>query len=194
MPIMTEREGADFTESTIESRTVFRGNLLHVLEDAVRLPDGRSSAREYVRHPGAVMMLPVTADEKVVLVRQYRYPLKRHFIEVPAGKMEAGEDPLDTARRELREECGLEAASWRHLTTIHPCIGYSDERIEFYIARELTNVGCEPEDGEFLEPLSARLDDALEWVRAGRITDVKSIIALMWAEKMLRGAWPAPLR
>jgi ADP-ribose pyrophosphatase len=98
---MKDHEGADFTEATIDSRTVFRGKLLHVLDDAVRLPDGRSSAREYVRHPGAVMMLPLTGDGKVVLVRQYRYALKRHFIEIPAGKMEAGEDPLDTARREL---------------------------------------------------------------------------------------------
>jgi ADP-ribose pyrophosphatase len=188
---MKDHEGADFTEATIDSRTVFRGKLLHVLDDAVRLPDGRSSAREYVRHPGAVMMLPLTGDGKVVLVRQYRYALKRHFIEIPAGKMEAGEDPLDTARRELREECGLEAASWQHLTTIHPCIGYSDERIEFYVARGLSESGSAPEDGEFIETFSARLDEALQWVRDGRITDVKSMIALLWAEKLLRGEWPA---
>jgi ADP-ribose pyrophosphatase len=189
---MSEHKKSDFTEHTIESRTVFRGNLLHVLEDTVRLPDGRTSAREYIRHPGAVMMLALTEDEKVVLVRQYRYSLKRHFIEVPAGKMEAGEHPLDTARRELREECGFEAASWQHLTTVHPCIGYSDEHIELYVARGLTHVGSDPEDGEFLETLSARLDEALEWVRAGRITDVKSIIALMWAEKLLHGEWLPP--
>src|SRR5512134_1861692 len=107
---MSEHEKADFTEHTIESRTVFRGNLLHVLDDAVRLPDGRTSAREYIRHLGAVMMLSITEEEKVLLVRQYRYALRRHFIEVPAGKMESGEDALDTARRELREECGFEAA------------------------------------------------------------------------------------
>jgi len=187
---MSEDDATDFTEHTIESRTVFRGNLLHVLDDTVRLPDGRTSAREYIRHPGAVMMLALTEDDRVVLVRQYRYPLKRHFIEIPAGKMEAGEEPLDTARRELREECGLEAAFWRHLTTVHPCIGYSDERIEFYLARHLIHVGSVPEDGEFIETFSARLDEALAWVHEGRITDVKSIIALMWAEKLLRGEWP----
>lgn len=188
---MAERDEADFTEHTIASRTVFRGNLLHVLDDTVRLPDGRRSAREYVRHPGAVMMLPLTDDRKVVLVRQFRYALNRHFIEVPAGKMESGEAPLQTARRELREECGLEATRWQRLTTLHPCIGYSDERIEFYLARGLTQVDSAPEEGEFLETLSVRLDDAVEWVRDGAITDVKSMIALLWAEKMLRGDWVA---
>lgn len=186
---MSEGETKDFTEHTVDSRTVFQGDLLQVLKDSVRLPDGRLSAREYVRHPGAVMMLPLTDDGRVVLVRQYRYALNRHFIEVPAGKMEAGEAPLDTARRELREECGIEAASWEHLTTLHPCIGYSDERIEFFVARSLVSVGGTPEDGEFIETLSVPLGEALAWVRDLRITDVKTIIALMWAEELQRGVW-----
>jgi ADP-ribose pyrophosphatase len=187
---MSEREETDFTEHTVDSRTVYRGRLLHVLEDAVRLPDGKDSAREYIRHPGAVMVVPLTEDGNVVLVRQFRYPLRRHFIEIPAGKMEPGEDPLDTARRELREECGVDAESWEHLATVHPCIGYSDERIELYLARCLTRVAAGPEEGEFLEILEVRLEEALQWVREGRITEVKSIIGLMWAEKRLAGAWP----
>lgn len=187
---MNEREESDFTEHTVDSRTVYRGRLLHVLEDAVRLPDGKTSAREYIRHPGAVMVVPLTEGGSVVLVRQFRYPLKRHFIEIPAGKMEQGEDPLDTARRELREECGVDAASWEHLATVRPCIGYSDERIELYLARRLSRVAGGPDEGEFLEILEVPLGEALQWVREGTITDAKSIIGLMWTEKVVGGVWP----
>lgn len=181
---------ADFTEHTLESRTVYEGKLLRVVEDAVRLPDGRNSTREYIRHPGAVMVVPFTDEGDVVLVRQFRYALKRHFIEIPAGKMEPGEAPLVTGQRELREECGIEAASWEHLATVHPCIGYSDERIELYVARELTRVASTPAEGEFIETLEIGLDEAVTWVREGRITEVKTIIGLMWVDKLIRGEWP----
>jgi ADP-ribose pyrophosphatase len=181
---------ADFTEHTLESRTVYEGKLLRVVEDAVRLPDGRNSTREYIRHPGAVMVVPFTDGGDVVLVRQFRYALKRHFIEIPAGKIEPGEAPLVTGQRELREECGIEAGSWHHLATVHPCVGYSDERIELYLARDLARVAAGPEEGEFLETLEVRLEEALQWVREGRITEVKSIIGLMWAERHLAGTWP----
>lgn len=186
---MSEREPPDFTEHTVDSRTVYQGRLLHVLEDAVRLPDGRTTAREYIRHPGAVMMVALTEEGRVLLVRQFRYPLRRHFIEIPAGKMEPGEAPLATAQREFREECGFDAASWQHLTTIHPCIGYSDERIELFLARQLTPAAAAPDDGEFLEVIRVPFDEALDWVREGRITEVKSVIGLMWADKLRRGEW-----
>lgn len=181
---------SDFTEHTLDSRTVYRGRLLHVVEDAVRLPDGRTATREYIRHPGAVMVVPFTERGDVVLVRQFRYALKRHFIEIPAGKIEPGEAPLMTGRRELREECGIEAASWHHLTTVQPCVGYSDEHIELYVARELTRVASSPAEGEFIETLELGLDEAMAWVREGRITEVKTLIGLMWAEKLIRGEWP----
>jgi ADP-ribose pyrophosphatase len=181
---------ADFTEHTLDSRTVYQGRLLHVVEDAVRLPGGGNSTREYIRHPGAVMVVPLTHRGDVVLVRQFRYALKRHFIEIPAGKMEPGEAPLATGQRELREECGTEAGSWHHLATVHPCVGYSDERIELYLARDLTRVAGGPDDGEFLATLEVPLEEALQWVREGGITDAKSIIGLMWADKHLAGAWP----
>lgn len=180
------RKPTDFTERKLRSRTVYRGRLLHVLEDEVRLADGRTARREYVRHPGAVMIVPFLDSRTVVLVRQYRYPLARHFCEIPAGKIDPGESPLQTARRELREECGYTAGKWRHLTTIHPCIGYSDERIELYLARGLVHVGHAPDDGELLEVVPVKLAAALRWVRQGKITDEKSVIGLLWADRFLR--------
>jgi ADP-ribose pyrophosphatase len=116
-------------------------------------------------------------------VRQYRYPLGRHFLEIPAGKIDPGEDPLHTARRELKEECGYEAGQWQRLATIHPCIGYSNEAIELFLARDLTHVGHAPDDGEFLEVVPVVLAEALEWIRDGKITDQKTIIGLLWADK-----------
>jgi ADP-ribose diphosphatase len=179
------RKESDFTETVQSSKTVYRGRLLHVLEDEVRLPDGRSARREYIRHPGAAVMLPMPDPASVVLVRQFRYPLERHFYEVPAGKIDPGEAPLATARRELQEECGFVAAEWRHLATIHPCIGYSDERMELFLARQLTPVEHAPEQDEFLEVLTVSLGEALGWIRDGRITDVKTVIGLMWADRFL---------
>ena len=180
------RRKPDFTERKLRSRTVYRGRLLHVLEDEVRLSNGRTARREYVRHPGAVMIVPFLDSMTVVLVRQYRHPLARHFYEIPAGKIDPGETPLQTARRELMEECGYEARKWRRLTTIHPCIGYSDERIELYLARGLTHVGQAPDDGELLEVVPVKLAAALRWVKGGKISDEKTVIGLLWADKFLR--------
>ena len=183
---MTDPKPKDFTERRLNSRTVYRGRLLHVLADEVRLSDGRMARREYVRHPGAVMIVPFLDSRTVVLVRQFRYPLRRHFYEIPAGKIDPGETPLQTARRELREECRYQAGKWRHLTTIHPCIGYSDERIELYLARGLTRARRAPDDGELLEVAPMKVAAALRWVRAGKITDEKTVIGLLWADKFLR--------
>ncbi|HSB49202.1 MAG TPA: NUDIX hydrolase [Burkholderiales bacterium] len=177
---------SDFTERKVRSRTVYRGRLLHVLADEVRLADGRAARREYIRHPGAVTMVPMLDAATVLLVRQYRYPLARHFYEIPAGKIDPGETPLETARRELREECGYRARTWRHLTTIHPCIGYSDERIELYLARGLTHVGNALDDGELLEVVPMKMAEALRWVEQGEITDEKTVIGLLWADRFLK--------
>jgi len=181
--------GADFTERTLASKTVYHGRLLRVLEDEVRMPDGTTGRREYVRHPGAVAMIPMLDSDTVLLVRQFRYAPGRHFYEIPAGKIDPGEKPLQTGQRELREECGYEAARWRRLTTLDPCIGYSDERIELYLALELTRVADAAEDGEFLENVILRLDEAMRWVESGRITDVKTVIGLLWAERLSSGLW-----
>ena len=112
-------------ETRIDSERVFDGKLLHVRRDTVRLPSGREATREYITHPGAVLVAPRLADGRWVVERQFRYPVGRVFVEFPAGKIDAGEAPIDTGRRELREEAGLEAARWTRLGAMHPCIGYA---------------------------------------------------------------------
>lgn len=181
----------DLTESPIDSTRVFEGRLLKVNTDKVRLPDGGVSTREYVVHPGAVMIIAILDDQRVVMERQYRYPLRREFIEFPAGKIDAGEDPLATAKRELLEETGYWATDWTHLGPIHPLIAYSTEAIEMYVARGLTLSKPKLDAGEFLEVFAADPAEALDWVRTGKVTDVKTIIGLFWLEKMRRGEWPA---
>ena len=175
--------GADFTEHPIASRLAYDGGLLKLHRDEVRLPDGSSAWREYVVHPGAVMVLAFLDDDTVLLERQYRYAPGRHFIELPAGKIDAGEPPLATAKRELIEECGYEASGWRRLATLDTCIGYSTEQIELFAARGLTHVGARLDPGEYLEVFPARLTDALDWVREGIITDTKTTFGLLWWDK-----------
>jgi ADP-ribose pyrophosphatase len=167
----------------VSSRLAYDGALLKVKRDEVRLPDGHQAWREYVLHPGAVMVLAYVDPRTILLERQYRYPKQRHFIELPAGKLEAGEEPLATAKRELIEECGYEAAEWRKVTTIDPCIGYSNEVIHIYAARGLKHVGANLDVGEHLETFQATLADAIEWVRDGIITDTKTTLGLLWADK-----------
>ncbi|MCW5624088.1 MAG: NUDIX hydrolase [Burkholderiales bacterium] len=179
---MAER---DLTETTLTSDLRYRGRMLQVREDRVRLPDGGESGREYVVHPGAAVILPLFDDGTVLLERQFRYPVRMHCLELPAGKLDAGEAPLTTAKRELLEETGYEASDWQRLCTLHPCIGYSDEAIELFVARGLVRRGDQQLDAEeFLETLIVPLTDALAWVRDGRITDVKTIIGLFWAERL----------
>lgn len=173
----------DFTETEIASTLAYDGGLLKVKRDQVRLPDGAEAWREYVLHPGAVLVLAFVDASTVLLERQYRYPKRRHFVELPAGKMEAGEPPLETAKRELVEECGFEAADWRHLATLDPCIGYSNEVIHLYAARGLRHVGAKLDVGEHLEVFEAKLGEAIEWIRDGIITDTKTTFGLLWWDK-----------
>lgn len=179
----------DFTETRLDSESVFDGRLLHVRRDAVRLPDGGKTTREYIVHPGAAMIIAHPDPDTIILERQFRYPMRRHFIELPAGKIDPGEEPLATAQRELREECGLAATNWRHLTTLHPCISYSDERIELFLATGLSKVERELDEGEFLQVLEVPLEEALQWVRDGTITEAKAVTGLLWADKLRRGQW-----
>jgi len=177
-----DKAGQDLREHFVSGEEVFSGRLLKVRRDTVRMPGGKHATREYIRHPGAVAILPFTAKGAVVLERQYRYPNARDFIEIPAGKIEAGEDLLETARRELLEETGYAASEWQRLTTIHNAIGYSDESIELYAARGLEKRQQKLDEEEFLEVLEVPFAEAIAMVRDGRITDVKTIVALLWAE------------
>lgn len=185
-------DDSELIEHTVASEAVFDGQLLHVRRDTVRLANGQESVREWISHPGAVVVLAVLDTGKLLLERQFRYPLQRIFIELPAGKIDPDEHPLDTAKRELREETGHKAKFWRHLGTMHPCIGYSDERIEIFWAQGLIYVGHQRDHGELLDVIEMSVADALLAVRDGEITDSKSISALMWADKIASGAWPLP--
>ncbi len=179
----------DLTETQISSVRVFDGHLLQVHADQVSLPDGKQMVREYITHPGAVVIIPLLDNGELVLERQHRYPLHRDFYELPAGKIDSGEDPLACAQRELLEETGYIAASWRYLATLHPCIGYSDEKLVYYLAQGLVFQSASLDDGEHLEVFTLTLADALEWVKAGKITDNKTVSGLFWAEKVLSGEW-----
>jgi ADP-ribose pyrophosphatase len=183
---------SDLIEHTVASEPVFDGMLLHVRRDIVRLPDGHETVREWIAHPGAVVVIATLDNGKLLFERQFRYPLQRVFVELPAGKIDPDEHPLDTAKRELREEAGHQAKFWRHLATMHPCIGYSDERIEIFLARGLIYVGHQRDHGEFLEVVEMSVADALLAVQDGEITDGKTIAALMWADKIASGVWQVP--
>ena len=177
-------------EIELESRQVYQGRLLDVRCDRVLTPDGHEATREYVRHQGAAVIIPVLDSGRLIFERQFRYPLRRTFLELPAGKIDKGELPVATAKRELFEETGYRASEWRHLGVLHPCIGYSDERIEIYLARGLRLDGERQLDhGEHIDLLELDLDAALDAVRKGEITDGKTMSALLWAEKALRFGW-----
>lgn len=183
---MRDNTGDPLTEYPLSSEGVFDGALLKVFRDRVRLPDGGESVREYVRHPGAVVVVAQLPDGSLLFERQFRYPLRRAFLELPAGKIDAGEDILSCARRELREETGYEASAWRHVGVMHPCIGYSDERIEIFVATGLTHVGHAWDEGEFLEILQLPLDVVEARIHTGEITDAKTITALYRSRPFLR--------
>jgi ADP-ribose pyrophosphatase len=175
----------DLTETLISSETIASGGMLTVKRDQVRLPTGNTSQREYVVHPGAVAVVPLLANGNVILEKQFRYPLHQVFIELPAGKIDAGEDILVTGQRELLEETGYSAGEWIKLGEIHPCIGYSNEVIHLYLARGLLQGAHHRDEDESLEVFEASFADCLGMIERGEITDAKTIAALHMAEKYL---------
>lgn len=176
-------------ETKVDGELAYDGHFLKVSRDRVKLPDGKLTQREYIRHPGAVVILALFDDGRVLLERQYRYPNDRVFIELPAGKIDPGEDPLATAKRELEEETGYTASDWQFVCTIHNAIAYSDEHLDLFLARGLTAGPAKLDDGEFLETFTATIPEMLEMVRRGDITDVKTVIGTFWIEKIAAGTW-----
>lgn len=181
-------------EHCIQSQLVLQGGFLQLMRDQVRLPDGRQAQREYLRHPGAVMVVPLLgadgAAPQVLLERQFRYPLGHTVIEFPAGKLDAGEPPWLCAQRELREETGYTAAEWAHAGLLHPAVGYSDEAIDLWFARGLQPGQRQLDQGEFLDTFAATPGQLLAWSLAGRVTDAKTLVGLLWLQNTLSGAWP----
>ena len=186
---MNTNDHETLTETRLSGEQVFAGALLDVRRDLVRLPGGATAIREYVVHPGAVTIVPILDSGELLLERQYRFAPGAELVELPAGKIDPGETTLATARRELLEETGYEAQVWNYLTTIIPICSYSTERIELWLARGLRHVGRRLDEGEFLETFTLSLDEALARVRDGRIIDAKTIVGILWAEKVLSGAW-----
>ena len=179
------------TEVCLTSELVLEGGMLRVKRDQVRLPSGNQSQREFIMHPGAVLVIPLLDNGNLLLERQFRYPLNRVFIELPAGKIDPDEAILVTGQRELLEETGYTAKEWVYLGLQHPCIGYSDEVIYMFIARGLLAGEAMQDEDEQLELFEASLDACLEMVATQQITDAKTILALMYLEKHLQGIWPA---
>jgi len=175
---------SDLKEDKISSTQIFSGKLIDLYLDNVRLPNGKQSTREWLNHPGAVCLVPILNNGDILLIRQFRYGPREEFIEIPAGKLDKNEEPLKCGLRELEEETGYKSNKLTFLTNIHPAIGFSNEKMWMYLAEELELSEKKLDDDEFLELLPTPLNVALEWVFSGKITDVKTIIGIMWMKEL----------
>ncbi len=171
-------------EKKLSSKSVFKGSLLDIYVDEVQVHNGKRKVREYTKHPGAAAVIPILPDGKIGLIRHYRYPTNQIHIEVPAGKIDPGEEIEETAKRELQEEIGYIPQKLTFLTKINPCIGYSDESIWLYLGEDLEKVEQIKTD-ESIEFYPVSFDKAVELVWTGKVTDVKSIISIFWLEKLI---------
>ncbi|TFZ08829.1 NUDIX domain-containing protein [Ramlibacter humi] len=186
---MADGKHPHLVEKTEKREELLRGNFLHVVRDHVRLPDGGEATREFVLHPGAVMVVPLLDDGRVVLEKQYRHPVGRVMIEFPAGKIDPGEDHLACAKRELLEETGYSAREWACAGELHPVISYATEFIGIWFARGLTPGERRLDHGEFLDVFTATPQELSEWCRTGEVTDAKTLVAALWLQNVLSGAW-----
>ena len=174
-----------FLERCLETEQVFEGNLLHVFKDTVLLPGGRMSSREYIKHPGAAVIIPVLGKSEIIMVHQYRYPVGKVMLELPAGKIDPGEKPNRTIKRELEEETGYKASKVVKLGTIHPCVGYSSEILYLFWANQLSETTKQPDIDEKIEVFPIDISYAISLIFKGEITDGKSIVGLFWAERLM---------
>jgi ADP-ribose pyrophosphatase len=180
-------------ERPVSSDRVYSGHFLNINRDVVGLPNGKQTIREYIVHPGACMVIPMRADGAVLMERQFRYPLHKTFVEFPAGKLDAGESTLSCAQRELIEETGYAAAptDWHYLAPIHNAIAYADEVIHLYLAKNVYDTGqAAPEGSEvWMSTFWAQPAQLLDKIRAGELTDVKTVIGVFWLDRIIRGEW-----
>jgi ADP-ribose pyrophosphatase len=185
--------GADtdhLRETTIATEQIWKGRLLDVRRDRVSLPDGSAAQREYIVHPGAVMVVPMLDADRLIVERQWRHPIGQALLEFPAGKLEAGEPPLVCAVRELFEETGYRAAEWARAGVTHNAIAYATEAIEIWFARGLTAGERQLDAGEFLDVVEASADELEAAAQAGALTDAKTLIGLLWLRNWRAGRWP----
>lgn len=186
---MSTQDDAALREICLDSQQVYKGSFLSVRKDTVRLPSGKTAQREYIVHPGAVVIVALLDDGRVVMERQYRHPMGRVMLELPAGKLDAGEDPLRCGQRELLEETGYRARRWARAGQMHNAIAYSDEVIHIYFAQGLEQASPSLDDGEFLEVYLQPAQDLFAAIRRGDITDAKTITALHWLGALLDKTW-----
>lgn len=181
-----ERDESHLVEQTLSTEQIFSGTLLEVHRDQVLVGDGHASVREWVKHSGASAIVPLFEDGSTILLRQFRYPPRRVFWEVAAGKLDReGEPPEDLARRELEEETGWTAETFTHLSSMYPCIGYSNEVIHLYLAEGLSKGEMDLSDGEYLEPVRLPFEKAFNMALSGEIQDMKTVVALVHAHVFL---------
>lgn len=171
----------DLTEKTLSSETIFRGKIINVRVDRVSLPNGKESTREIVEHRGAVAVVAIDAEENIIMVRQYRKPLEIETLEIPAGTLEANEDPQECAMRELEEEAKVRAAKWSKILSYYSAAGFCNELLHLYMAEDLSDGFAHTDEDEFVEVVRMPLKDAYEYIFAGRIVDGKSIIGIQHA-------------
>jgi len=177
----------DFIEKTLSAEKIYKGRIIDLEKLVVELPDGRTAQREIVRHPGASMVVPILDDGRIIMIKQFRKPLEKVYYEMPAGKLDGNEDPIDCAVRELREETGYAVGKIEHILSIDTTPGFSDEIIHIYAATELEPGETEKDKDEFIETCMFSIDELLEMVYSGKITDAKTIIGVFLIQKYLNG-------